>query len=560
MTVEAIVAITIAAAAFLACIRLWWQQRGAPGPRWRLAVLLLAQPACAALLYFALLPPRSVPAENRDTLVVLTAGSTPAQLEQVAQQAGVVIALPEAPRALAARGERQPDLATALRGHPEAGRVQVLGDGLVARDRDAVAGRSLAFVESAAARGLLQLDYPRVLVPGQGFRISGRTRDVATVALLDPAGQKVASAIPDKNGGFQLETSVRAAGATVFRLQLLDGNDDVVERASVPLDVIAPRAPRVLLLAAAPNAETKYLRRWAEDAGVELQTRIELGGGILVGDAVTLDEATLRRLDLLVLDERSLDGLGSGGRASLRRAVDDGFGVLVRLDGEPAASIREQLRALGLPTSGDAVPLLRADGKPLGWWGAAGRGRVGAWLLADAWQWVLQGDAERHGAAWSGAFATLARTDADSPAVSSVEARVGERSAICPLSQPAAVIAPDGTGTSLLPDGRCAAFWPRLAGWHWLRRGNDAQAFFVRAVDDAPGLAREELGSATRALASSGVATDVHATTTASAERGPSWPWWLAWLACSAGLWWFERRRPAMSIGKVGQGHASNGQ
>ncbi|MBS0215201.1 MAG: carboxypeptidase regulatory-like domain-containing protein [Proteobacteria bacterium] len=551
MTAEAIIALVIAAAAFLACVRLWLRQRRAPGPRWRLAVLLLAQPLCAALLYFALLPPRMGVQQNRDTLVVLTAGSAPAQFDRAEGQADAVIALPEAPPALAARGERQPDLATALRAHPEAGRLQVLGDGLVARDHGAVAGRTLAFDESAPTRGLLQLDHPRVLVPGQAFRINGQARDVATVALLDPAGEKIANATPGKEGRFQLEGHARTAGPTVFRLQSLDGSGRVVERASVPLNVITPRAPHVLLIAAAPNAETKYLRRWAEDTGVELQTRIELGGGIRVGDAVALDEATLRRLDLLVLDERSLDNLGSGGRARLHRAVGDGLGVLVRLDGEPPASTREQLGALGLPASSDEAPLLRADGKPLGWWAAAGRGRVGAWLLPDAWQWVLQGDATRHGEAWSQAFATLARADADASMAASIEPRVGERSAICPLSSPASVTAPDNTTTSLLRDGSCAAFWPRVAGWHWLHRGNGAQAFFVRAIDDAPGLAREQLRSATRALASAGASANTRKMVAASAPRGPSWPWWLAWLACSVALWWFERRLLATPASEV---------
>ena len=478
---------------------------------------------------------------------MLTAGSTQAQLARAVQGANVVIALPEAPNALATQGERQPDLASALRSHPETSRLRILGDGLEARDREAVKGRALEFFESAPGKGLQQLAWPHTLVPGQDFRVSGQVRGVATIALLDPAGQKIASTNPDQKGRFQLEGNARAAGLAVFRLQLLDESGEVIERANVPLRVIAPRVPHVLLLAAAPNAETKYLRRWAEDSGVELQTRIELGDGIRLGDAVTLDATTLQHLDLLVLDERSLDGLGGSGRASLRDAVGNGLGVLVRLDGESSATTREQLRNLGMYVSGDdAVPLLHdAAGKPLGWWSALGRGRVGVWQLPDAWQWVLQGDAGRHGASWSQAFATVARVDAEASTASIPEARVGERIAICPAMSSASITAPDGANTSLLPDGNCAAFWPRLAGWHWLLQGKNPQAFFVRADDDAPDLVREGMRSATRALVNAGASTITHTTANTPAMRGPSWPWWLAWLVCSAALWWLERRRPA---------------
>ena len=570
MTIETAIEITIACAAVVAIARLLWWQRRAPAPRLRLMLLLVAQPVCAALLYFALLPPRIDAGTDRGTLAVLTSGSTAAQLAQANREADVVVVLPEAAATLAAQGERQPDLASALRAHPDASRLQIFGDGLEARDRDAVGRRALAFVESPPAKGLQQLAWPRQLAPGQDFSIHGQAHGIATIALQDPAGQKIASVTPDRDGRFRFESNTRAAGLAVFRLQLLDGSGAVVERASVPIQVVTPRVPHVLLLAAAPNAETKYLRRWAEDAGVQLQTRIELGGGIRLGDAVTLDAATLQRLDLLVLDGRSLDELDGSGRATLRAAMTDGLGVLLRLDDQPSTTTREQLRGLGLPISGgeaatlerdengdaptihlhrlqsgssDEVPLLRdTDDKPLGWWSGVGRGRIGVWPLLDAWQWVLHGDAGRYGAAWSRAFATLARTDAESLTTSIAESRVGERVAICPASSSAQVVAPDGETTLLLPERNCAALWPRVAGWYWLRDGKSMKAFFVRSSDDAPSLAGEEMRTATRGLANGGTSVTARVTGV-TAVRGPSWPWWLAWLLCSAALWWFERRR-----------------
>src|SRR5207342_1039882 len=61
---------------------------------WRIATLVLAQPLCAVLLYFALLPP-TTPGEA-GTLVVATA-NTPATALREGQGGDAIVALPEAP-------------------------------------------------------------------------------------------------------------------------------------------------------------------------------------------------------------------------------------------------------------------------------------------------------------------------------------------------------------------------------------------------------------------------------------------------------------------------------
>ncbi|MEB1586685.1 carboxypeptidase regulatory-like domain-containing protein, partial [Xanthomonas campestris pv. campestris] len=101
-----------------------------PLPRGRLWLLLAAQPVLAALLYPVLLPPPRL--QDGGPLHVATAGTQAAQLGQATQW----VALPEAPRLPGVA--RMPDLATALRRAPGTTVVIVHGDGLPARDRDAL--------------------------------------------------------------------------------------------------------------------------------------------------------------------------------------------------------------------------------------------------------------------------------------------------------------------------------------------------------------------------------------------------------------------------------------
>ena len=264
---------------------------------WRIALLVLAQPVCAALLYFALLPP-TTPGEA-GTLVVATADATAVALG-AGQGGDAVVALPEAP-ALAGI-ERVPDLATALRRHPGMQRIRVLGAGLEARDRDAVRGYALHFVPNALPRGLVELDAPAHATAGGAFRVDGRAHELrgGVAELLRSGRHARGSRRAHRSGRFTLSATTRVPGAAIFSLRLRDARQRVVEDIALPLEVDAQPAPRVLLLAGAPGPEVKYLRRWARDAGLALQVQLSVGGGMQLGDApIALNAASLKGFDLV---------------------------------------------------------------------------------------------------------------------------------------------------------------------------------------------------------------------------------------------------------------------
>lgn len=618
MNLPLILSGALALAVVLACARLLWWQRSAPvqsrARGWRLALLLILQPLCAALLYFTVLPP-TLPTEA-GTLVVATAQATSAQLGR--QQGDSLVAMPEAPALPGV--DRAPDLASALRRHPGTQRIRVVGAGLEARDRDAVRGVSLAFESPALPRGLVRLDPPARVAPGATFAVGGQAHGLedGSAELIDPAGQRTDIAALGKTGDFTLQGSARVPGLALFTLRLRDAQRRLLEEVEVPLWTAADPAPRLLLLAGAPSPEVKYVRRWASDAGLALHTQIGVGGGVELGDApMVLDAARLQRFDLVMLDERSWMALGANERSALLTAARGGLGVLLRVTGALPESTRRQWQALGFSVSGggdsapvqltvddadaealrarrgpgrrdampvmegeasdaavltrrsvrinatDSTPLLR-DGKGtvLASWRAEGRGRIAVWTLADSFRLALSGHADRYGALWSAAFATLARPQTGAMPRIDTQPRVQRRLAACNLGDKPRVIAPDGTITTLLPDpaigaSLCAAYWPQHPGWHHLLQADaavdgEAEAkrtswpFFVYTTEAAPGLHAAELRDATLQLqaASSRVAAAEPQSQHQPHRRGPSWPWLLAWLTSAAALWWLERTRP----------------
>ncbi len=583
-------ALALAAIAVAACVRLvlWWRraaeaERAAP---WRLALLLAAQPLLAALLYLSLFPPRMAGA-GAGTLSIATRDA-PRRLALGGER---LIVLPEAPDGLG--GEAAPDLATALRRHPEVLRLHVLGQGLEPRDRPAAQGRAVVFDPAPAPVGVAELYPPAPVAPGAGFTAAGRTRGLSggTVDLLDPAGQVADSEPLPASGAFSLAGAAREPGPALFAVRLRGGGR-TVETVDLPVWTAAAPAPKVLLLAGAPGPEIKALRRWAADSGIALQAAVTLGGGLELGDPrPPLNASTLGGLDLVVVDERSWAGLSAGDRAALAAAVRDGLGLLLRVTGPLPAGVRDSWRALGLPLGdGEAAigarlapagaptastpdevvlpdltrrpvdvpaqgstPLLRdATGAVLARWRAEGLGRLGVWSVTDSAGLVTAGFGQRYGDLWATMVAALARPAPAAIAVTfDSDPREGRRLALCGLKGEAQVREPSGAWTRLLVDpatggAACAGYWPAEAGWRILRLrvpGQPApqeQGFYVRPAAQAPGLAAEDDRTATLALAAAPPARSAFAGAGSDAPGSP-WPWFLAWLLAAAALWRFER-------------------
>ncbi|MEP7044141.1 MAG: hypothetical protein ABI843_13840 [Dokdonella sp.] len=576
MTLAWIVALTLFAAALLGGIR---TLHIAGRRRW---VLIGLQIATAWLLYFCLLPPTTQQEFVAGELVVLTPGATPQQLAALPSTV-TRVALPDAPES--GGSERVPDLGTALRRHADARRLRIVGGGLPTRDRDAARGLVASFDAAPLPRGLVELDTPAWVRAGHVWRLAGRVEQVAEgrAELRDPAGAVVAATALDEHGRFALDTPAKAAGAALFTLKIIDREGASVEQVALPLIARAGEPLKLLLLAGAPDADLKYLRRWAIDAGVELDSRLSLSEGIaLTEGAATIDAQTLRAADVAIVDERAWAALSAAQKQMLTTAVRDGLGLLLRVSGPLPAPVAEDWAALGFHTqasaataaisldrtlalgeaglafarrpldaeAADAAALLHSDdGTSLALWRSEGNGRVGLWWLADSYRLALGGSSAQFGTLWSDALTTLARARGLAAPVLPREARIDQRAILCGIDAAAVIETEQGERIGLSvetgsvetgsADRHCAGYWPAESGWHTLISGDQRWPFLVRAADEAAALLRAEEVMATRALV--GASNERSASGVRSVAL-PRWPFFLGWLATVAALWWLERR------------------
>ncbi len=556
------------------------------------------QVPAAVLLYFVLFPPAS--RLRADALTVVTAGATRAEL-RAAPQDQLVVALAGAPvppgSAVAA------DLATALRAHPGVSRLTVIGGGLSARDRPAAA--RLAAVEFAAApeSGLVRLQFPTSVPLGREWQLSGHAAArVRRAELRDPAGVLVDAATVDAAGDFTVAASARGVGPVKFQLRLLDEAHALVDTVSVPVVVTGGETLRLIVRAGPINPEIKYFRRWAEDTGLATSLSAALTEGIVQNDGdARLDASSLEAADVVLIDARGWAALTASDKAALSDAVEHGLGLLLRADAPLApetaadwAAMGFKLRPTATPRSvtldrylglhdrtaftmapvdvnapGSSIAVSADDATPLLWWLPQGAGRIGLSRLVDSYRLVLLGDSERYGNLWASTLEQLSRPHPAPPPGPRMlgVAWVFERVVLCGLGAAARVLpSAEGADVALDVDAHgCAGYWPATAGWQTLQSDGAAWPFYVRAADDGaswhasldrqatldlvtPSAAAGASGTSTRAPGAPTSALGTPATGPApSAEPAPSapmsrWPWFFAWLALTAAIWWRERR------------------
>lgn len=564
-------AVILAAAVLVGGARLWLWQRSAPvelrAPLRRMVLLTVLQAIAGILLFFTLHPPAA--ALRNATMIVATRGAPATEVSD----GEIFVALPEARAAPGA--ERVPDLATAIRRHPEAARVRVLGEGLPARDRGRLA-LPVEMTPPPRPPGFVDIALPPPAAPGATFEVGGSLGSLpsGTVELVDPAGTIIARTPVSAGRRFVLTGAARAEGTAVFELRLRDAAGRLVERLDAPLHTRADPAPRVVAIAGAPGPEMNFLRRWAESAGVDLTVAIDLGAGVRLGEATPLlTPARLARTDLLIVDDRSWETWDAGARGVVTRAVEGGMGLLLRPTGPLAGGTRREWAVLGAPIpvdgsvnplefpAADGVPDLARwnladpdadvvssvnapDGSPLAHWSGRGRGRIGVWAVMDSYVLALAGRRDAHAGLWSDLFSVLGRPlNVDRPHLRGL-ARVGDRAVVCGVAPGGAVRAPDGRPASLQIDPnagaeRCAAFWPSQAGWHLAgSSGGSGTPLYVHPAEAGPSLRAHDAASAPIGLATEPPAP--------ARRRGPLTPHLplAALITLLAALWFVERRRP----------------
>nr|GFC52087.1 hypothetical protein [Tanacetum cinerariifolium] len=272
-------------------------------------------------------------------------------------------------------------LLTLAEQHPALRQLHVLGHGLPAADLGALGNVPLLAHAAPAFEGFRQAQWSPQLRLGQALVVEGSVaaNNAPTWVSLRTAGTGRDSVRLTKSGAFRLRYVPKAAGLQLPKLVLRqDGR--VLAAEPVPVEVTTAALPPVLLLAAVPSFEFKFLKNnlAAQGRAVALRTTVSKGlvqTEFLNQPAQPLDHLTptlLSRYAVVVVDAATLAALPASESQALRTATQAGrLGLVVLAEVAPlpaAAPARAAFSIVTQPTTGPAAnpQLLTWPGAPAG--------------------------------------------------------------------------------------------------------------------------------------------------------------------------------------------------
>jgi len=563
----------------------------------RRGLRLLASVVAAAALWWAAYPPlRAVPATSAEA-ILLTPGYSPDTLQQLRHQLGAgtpvwsyAVAPPTGARPL-------PSLLSLAEQRPALRRLHLLGQGMPAADLPALGSVALASHLSPLTALFKMAAWPRRVTIGQYVVVEGATAKLpgtgpGWVSLRAAGAGRDSVRVPAGGGAFRLRYQPRVAGLAVYELVLRPaGHPPVAE--PVPVEIVPASQPAVLLLAATPSFEFKFLKNSLAATGRAVALRTTVSRGLVQTEFLNQPAQSLNHLPpsllshyaVVVADAASLASLPSGESQALRAAVQLGRLGLVTL-ADPT------LLPAAVPGRADFVvqplPVASAVPQPLAWDdapavvkallparlrpsttaqalitgpGAAvvvasqryGLGAVVVSVVPETFRWSLQGQAAAYASYWSqlltaatpppAATATWQVLAAWPRPHAAVALRLAggpatARASVRPLATGPAVALPLAQDPRL-PEWRTAQFWPGAAGWHRVQGpGATSAAFYVFAPASWRG---PELAERAQALATRPAQPAVASTQDTVAQPWPT-AWFFGLFLLAAGFLWLEEK------------------
>ena len=217
-------------------------------------------------------------------------------------------------------------------------RLHVFGYGLT-RDRWIGLGSpELVFHPGPPEEGVVWADWPRHLNAGEPLVVQGhwQGRPGPVKLLLMGFGAVLDSASVE--GDFSLGTVPAQTGRAVYRLAAVRGKD-TIEQEDIPVETERGQPLKILILAASPDFENRFLVNWLASNGQQAAVRTAVSRDRYQTSFVNMKPRSLDRLtgalldgfDVVIADASVLSG--DAGWVVLRRQVEEkGMGLILKTD------------------------------------------------------------------------------------------------------------------------------------------------------------------------------------------------------------------------------------
>ena len=574
-----------------------------PRTRQRALRILAGAAAAGALWLMAFPPARRLPA-TRAEAILLTEGYAPDTLRQLLRQLGAGTPVwADGNAEKTTKAKPLASLLTLAEQRPALRRLHVLGAGLAAADLPMLGAMALRLHPNAPTVGFRAAYWPAQLPLGEVLQVEGevaRPKSAGAVwVVLRAAGAGRDSVQLPANGpgAFRLHYQPKTAGLATYELLLRRASQPVLIE-PLPVEITSPALPAVLLLAATPSFELKFLKNYLAEAHYPVALRTSVSRGLVQTDFVNQPRLSLDRLtpallasyDVVVADAATVAALTSAETQALQTAIRNGrlglvtladaaalprnapartdFVVLPRpaspavlpaltwpnAPGEARAPLPAQLRpqpSLRLLVSGPQQAVAAASHR-------VGLGAVVVSTVPETFRWGLQGHAAVYASFWNRLLGA-----AVPPAAAVAAWHTGTRwphqaqpltlhlaAGALPTELPTVAALAGGPAVPLalrqdtrLPEWSTGQFWPGSAGWHQVRGpGRVSHRFYVYPPTAWLGPELQERQQAAAQLSTPTPALE--APEAAQDTVLEPWPagWFFGLFLLAAGYLWLEEK------------------
>lgn len=223
--------------------------------------------------------------------------------------------------------------------------LDILGNGLDEANLQLLNNQPVNFHPSKMPSGIVHIDWKRQLTIGENLVVQGTynnaTNNPVTI-YLNAFDDIIDSTIikPLTQQPFQLQCIPKHNSRAVYSTIVIS-KKDTLENNSLPFEVQPTLPLKVLLLAASPNFENKFLKNWLYQNNYAVATRTSVSKGkydqsFLNTKTINLDKispAILQQFDVIIADAGELQAIPKTELSIIKNQVEqNGLGLIVQLD------------------------------------------------------------------------------------------------------------------------------------------------------------------------------------------------------------------------------------
>ncbi|MES2374468.1 MAG: hypothetical protein V4557_17965 [Bacteroidota bacterium] len=408
-----------------------------------------------------------------------------------------------------------------LRGeHMEYDSLHVFGYGLSDDELQMLKGSKLVFHPAKIISGITTIDWNRNIEKGKELLLQGtytNQNSFSVVLVLNGFNTILDSftVLPKKEMDFRLHTIPKQNGKAVYTLSALH-EKDTLEKEPIPIEVIAASPIKVLMLAASPDFENRFVKDWLSKNGYTVVSKTAISANkfdktSLNAGSVSPDRFTANLLDsfdVLLSDENALLSLSKPEQENIYNQVTrKGMGMIIRSDTIHSSKewftapfqlytwqgkqpthlsihmMNDEMHHAVLPVeqplfirSKNGMQPLATDsaGNIIVGMIAEGEGKISFNTLYNTYNWLLAGNASNYYAFWSGLLQKTARKKKSETSIETLLSLPVEQQPVSIIYGTSSVVSPfleinekkiALSQNEHLSDRWQGTYWPTKPGW-----------------------------------------------------------------------------------------------